>query len=154
MLAVSAPEAQLASAVQAAWSEVRKEQAYGFTKRELSAVRSIFRAELQTTWLERDQVESSSLCDEYKEHFLKGDGAPSVKWDCAALTSMLPTITLKELKMALNERLPHAMQIDFVVFVFQPQVVETRVANPKSTSERGSSPPRCDGFTLNQSMGC
>lgn len=103
-LSVSAPEAELASAVQRAWAEVRKAQLYGFTKRELATVRSMMRAEMQTSWVERDQVESSSLSDEYKEQFLKGVYAPSVKWDVAAMTSLLPGITLREIKEALNVR--------------------------------------------------
>ncbi|OMO91642.1 hypothetical protein COLO4_18248 [Corchorus olitorius] len=60
--------------------EVARVRLHGFSEREISVVRALLLSSIESAYLERDQMESTDLRDEYVQHFV--DGKPVIGIDC------------------------------------------------------------------------
>lgn len=81
-------------------TQVRRAQQHGVSGHELRVVVANWDATLRTSWSEREQVESSSFAEDYKDHFLLGGPAPSPDWSVAAENSLLKTLTTEQMQVS------------------------------------------------------
>lgn len=103
-LSVSAPEGELNKGLQIAWSEIRRAQIYGFCEKELELVRKAWLSQLQTSWLEKDQEESSYLSECMKLNFLTLSSISSPSFDIPLEVTLLKSIKVEELQPCLVVR--------------------------------------------------
>ncbi|OMO91643.1 hypothetical protein COLO4_18249 [Corchorus olitorius] len=64
--------------------EVARVRLHGFSEREISVVRALLMSEIESAYLERDQMQSTSLRDEYIQHFINDE--PVIGIDCVLKT--------------------------------------------------------------------
>ncbi|KAB1209292.1 putative zinc protease PqqL [Morella rubra] len=76
--------------------EVARVRIHGFSEREISIVRALLMSEIESAYLERDQMQSTSLRDEYLQHFLRNEPVVGIEYEAQLQKSLLPHITALE----------------------------------------------------------
>ncbi|XP_062090971.1 zinc protease PQQL-like isoform X3 [Humulus lupulus] len=77
--------------------EVARVRIHGFSEREVSIVRSQLMSEIESAYLERDQMQSSSLRDEYLQHFLRNEPVIGIEYEAQLQKTLLPHILASDL---------------------------------------------------------
>ncbi|XP_010545332.1 PREDICTED: zinc protease PQQL-like isoform X2 [Tarenaya hassleriana] len=72
--------------------EVARVRLHGFFEREISIVRALIMSEIESAYLERDQVQSTSLRDEYIQHFLHKEPVVGIEFEAQLQKTLLPQI--------------------------------------------------------------
>ncbi|XP_043705638.1 zinc protease PQQL-like isoform X2 [Telopea speciosissima] len=85
--------------------EVARVRLHGFSDREISTVRALMMSEIESAYLERDQMQSTSLRDEYLQHFLHNEPVVGIEYEAQLQKTILPQISAAEVsKYAENFR--------------------------------------------------
>ncbi|XP_057968681.1 zinc protease PQQL-like isoform X2 [Malania oleifera] len=83
-------------ALESMLSEVARIRLHGFSEREISVVRALLLSEIESAYLERDQIQSTSLRDEYLQHFLHNEPVVGVEYEAQLQKTILPHISASE----------------------------------------------------------
>ncbi|KDP33755.1 hypothetical protein JCGZ_07326 [Jatropha curcas] len=75
---------------------VARVRLHGFSDREISIVRSLLMAEIESAYLERDQTQSTSLRDEFLQHFLRNEPVVGIEYEAQLQKTILPQISALE----------------------------------------------------------
>ncbi|KAL6958556.1 hypothetical protein U1Q18_048858 [Sarracenia purpurea var. burkii] len=103
-------------------TEVARVRLHGFSEREVSAVRALLMSEIESAYLERDQMQSTSLRDEYLRHFLHNEPVIGVEYEAQLQKTILPYISANEVsKYAENFR----TSCSCVIKTIEPQATAT-----------------------------
>ncbi|GAA0155968.1 metalloprotease [Lithospermum erythrorhizon] len=92
----SCKEKGTVEALQSMLTEVARVRLHGFSEREISVVRALLMSEIESAYLERDQMQSTSLRDEYLQHFLRNEPVVGVDYEAQLQKTLLPYITASE----------------------------------------------------------
>ncbi|XP_016651991.1 PREDICTED: zinc protease PQQL-like [Prunus mume] len=84
-------------ALESMLTEVARVQLHGFSEREVSIVRALLMSEIESAYLERDQMQSTSLRDEYLQHFLRNEPVIGIEYEAQLQKTLLPQITAAEI---------------------------------------------------------
>lgn len=84
------------AALEAILTEIARVRLHGFSDREVALVRSLYMATMESAYLERDQIQSASLRDEYMQHFLRADPVPGIEYEAQLAKTLLPEISAGE----------------------------------------------------------
>ncbi|GKV11869.1 hypothetical protein SLEP1_g23087 [Rubroshorea leprosula] len=76
--------------------EVARVRLHGFSEREISVVRALLMSEIESAYLERDQMQSTSLRDEYVQHFIRDEPVIGIEYEAQLQKSILPYISASE----------------------------------------------------------
>ncbi|KAK5829923.1 zinc protease PQQL-like [Gossypium arboreum] len=76
--------------------EVARVRLHGFSEREVSVVRALLMSEIESAYLERDQMQSTSLRDEYIQHFIHNEPVIGIEYEAQLQKSILPYISASE----------------------------------------------------------
>lgn len=76
--------------------EVARARLHGFSEREISIVRALLMSEIESAYLERDQMQSTNLRDEYLQHFLRSEPVVGIEYEAQLQKTLLPQITALE----------------------------------------------------------
>lgn len=76
--------------------EVARVRLHGFSEREISVVRALMMSEIESAYLERDQIQSTSLRDEYIQHFLHKEPVIGIEYEAQLQKSLLPQISASD----------------------------------------------------------
>ncbi|XP_022732546.1 zinc protease PQQL-like isoform X3 [Durio zibethinus] len=76
--------------------EVARVRLHGFSEREISVVRALLMSRIESAYLERDQMESSSLRYEYSQHFTDNKPIIGIEYEAQLQKSILPDISASE----------------------------------------------------------
>jgi len=79
------------------WMEVSRIRKHGFTQNELIRVKEQLYAQMELLLKQKDNQSSTSLADQYKLHFLKGEAAPGIVAEYGLVKKFLPGISLDEI---------------------------------------------------------
>ncbi|XP_008797884.1 zinc protease PQQL-like isoform X1 [Phoenix dactylifera] len=83
--------------------EVARVRLHGFSEREISIVRALMMSEIESAYLERDQMQSTSLRDEYLQHFFRKEPVVGIEYEAQLQKTLLPHISPAEVsKFAVN----------------------------------------------------
>ncbi|GMQ06239.1 hypothetical protein CsSME_00050896 [Camellia sinensis var. sinensis] len=77
-------------------TEVARVRLHGFSEREISVARALLMSEIESAYLERDQMQSTSLRDEYLQHFLRNEPVVGVEYEAQLQKTILPHISASE----------------------------------------------------------
>ncbi|OIT04261.1 PREDICTED: zinc protease PQQL-like [Nicotiana attenuata] len=77
-------------------TEVARVRIHGFSEREISVVRALLMSEIESAYLERDQMQSTSLRDEYLQHFLRNEPVVGIEYEAQLQKTLLPHISASE----------------------------------------------------------
>nr|KYP67514.1 putative zinc protease pqqL [Cajanus cajan] len=75
---------------------VARVRLHGFSEREISVVRALLMSEIESAYLERDQIQSTSLRDEYLQHFLHNEPVVGIEYEAQLQKTLLPHISTSE----------------------------------------------------------
>ncbi|CAA0814299.1 Insulinase (Peptidase family M16) protein [Striga hermonthica] len=76
--------------------EVARVRVHGFSEREISVARALLMSEIESAYLERDQMQSSNLRDEYIQHFLRNEPVIGIEYEAQLHKTLLPHISASE----------------------------------------------------------
>ncbi|KAK9102226.1 hypothetical protein Sjap_019480 [Stephania japonica] len=76
--------------------EIARVRIHGFSDREISTVRALLMSEIESAYLERDQMQSTSLRDEYLQHFLRKEPVVGIECEAQLQKTILPLISAAE----------------------------------------------------------
>ncbi|KAH6755599.1 Insulinase family protein [Perilla frutescens var. hirtella] len=76
--------------------EVARVRFHGFSEREISVARSLLMSEIESAYLERDQMQSTNLRDEYIQHFLRDEPVVGIEYEAQLHKTILPHISANE----------------------------------------------------------
>lgn len=76
--------------------EVARVRLHGFSDREISIVRALMMSEMESAYLERDQMQSTSLRDEFLQHFLREEPVVGIEYEAQLQKTLLPHISSSE----------------------------------------------------------
>ncbi|KAL5573042.1 hypothetical protein UlMin_022639 [Ulmus minor] len=76
--------------------EVARVRLHGFSEREISIVRALLMSEIESAYLERDQMQSTSLRDEYLQHFLRNEPVIGIEYEAQLQKTLLPHISASD----------------------------------------------------------
>lgn len=62
------------------------------TPHQVSIAKKNHFAEVRGEWVARDQTDSTNLCSDYVEHFLRDSPAPGIGWEAGVLAPLLETV--------------------------------------------------------------
>lgn len=77
-------------------SEGERVKRFGFLQSELDRTKKDIQRGIDQAYAEREKTNSSVYAESYVSAFLQGDPSTSIEYDLAAITKLLPTITLAE----------------------------------------------------------
>ncbi|XP_072967419.1 zinc protease PQQL-like isoform X1 [Typha angustifolia] len=77
--------------------EVARVRLHGFSDREVSIVRALMMSEIESAYLERDQMQSTNLRDEYLQHFFRKEPIVGIEYEAQIQKTLLPQISPAEL---------------------------------------------------------
>ncbi|CAK9136275.1 unnamed protein product [Ilex paraguariensis] len=83
-------------ALESMLTEVARVRIHGFSEREISVVRALMMSEIESAYLERDQMQSTSLRDEYLQHFLQNEPVVGIEYEAQLQKTILPYILTSE----------------------------------------------------------
>ncbi|RVW96330.1 Zinc protease PQQL-like [Vitis vinifera] len=90
MITSSCKEKCTIEALESMLIEVARIRLHGFSEREISVVRALLMSEVESAYLERDQMQSSSLRDEYLQHFLRNEPVVGIEYEAQLQKTILP----------------------------------------------------------------
>ncbi|WOL03023.1 zinc protease PQQL-like [Canna indica] len=109
-------------ALEAMLTEVARVRLHGFSEREISIVRALMLSEIESVYLERDQMQSTSLRDEYLQHFFRKEPVVGVEFEAQLQKTLLPHISPAEIsKFASN----FSTTCSCVIKIVEPQAGAT-----------------------------
>ncbi|CAN6441507.1 unnamed protein product [Victoria cruziana] len=76
--------------------EVARVRLYGFSDHEISIVRALLMSDIESAYLERDQMQSTSLRDEYLQHFFRKEPVVGIEYEAQLQKTFLPHISAAE----------------------------------------------------------
>ncbi|XP_057501737.1 zinc protease PQQL-like isoform X2 [Actinidia eriantha] len=76
--------------------EVARVRLHGFSEREISIVRALQMSEIESAYLERDQMQSTSLRDECLQHFLRNEPVIGIEYEAQLQKTILSCISAYE----------------------------------------------------------
>ncbi|XP_058068278.1 zinc protease PQQL-like isoform X2 [Magnolia sinica] len=76
--------------------EVARVRLHGFSDREISIVRALMMSEIESAFLERDQIQSTTLRDEYLQHFFRNEPVVGIEYEAQLQKTILPQISAAE----------------------------------------------------------
>ncbi|RWR72552.1 zinc protease PQQL-like protein isoform X1 [Cinnamomum micranthum f. kanehirae] len=76
--------------------EVARVRLHGFSEREIGIVRALMMSEIESAYLERDQMQSTTLRDEYLQHFLRNEPVVGIEFEAQLQKTILPYISAAE----------------------------------------------------------
>ncbi|KAK8566816.1 hypothetical protein V6N13_002501 [Hibiscus sabdariffa] len=76
--------------------EVARVRLHGFSEREVSFARALLMSEIESAYLERDQMQSTRLRDEYIQHFIHNEPVIGIEYEAKLQKSILPYISASE----------------------------------------------------------
>ncbi|XP_044463821.1 zinc protease PQQL-like isoform X1 [Mangifera indica] len=76
--------------------EVARVRLHGFSEREVAVVRALLMSEIESAYLERDQMQSTSLRDELLQHFLCNEPVIGIEHEARLQKTILPQISVLE----------------------------------------------------------
>ncbi|MFB6457082.1 M16 family metallopeptidase [Chitinophaga sp. Hz27] len=112
---VSSKPGKLKEAFSIGWSEVEKVKRFGFTSTELERAKVAYLQGLEKTAREIDKMPSSNFVNEYMAMFLKGSPSPGFNWEYNFLKTVVPDITLEDLKEVANKYITNTNRDIFVI---------------------------------------
>lgn len=122
MLSATCKDKRTVGALESMLMEIARVRLHGFTEREISIVRALLMSNIESAYLERDQIPSNSLQDEYLQHFLCNDPVWGTEFEAQLQKTLLPQISAAEVsKYAENFRTAHSC----VVKIVEPQIHAT-----------------------------
>lgn len=65
-------------------------------KHQVSIAKKNHLAEVRGEWVARDQTDSTNLCSDYVEHFLRDSPAPGIGWEAGVLAPLLETVDTED----------------------------------------------------------
>jgi len=77
-------------------TEVARIRRHGFSDREIALVRAFLMADTESAYLERDQMQSTSLREEYLQHFLRGEPVLGIEYEAQLQKTLIPEISPAE----------------------------------------------------------
>ncbi|KNA14112.1 hypothetical protein SOVF_110570 [Spinacia oleracea] len=83
-------------ALEAMLMELARIHLHGFSEREISIVRALLLSGIESAYLERDQIQSTSLRDEYVQHFLCNEPVVGIEFEAQLQKTLLPSISVAE----------------------------------------------------------
>ncbi|KAL8039469.1 hypothetical protein ABFS82_10G042000 [Erythranthe guttata] len=83
-------------ALESMLTEVARVRVHGFSEREISVARALLMSEIESAYLERDQMQSSNLRDEYIQHFLRNEPVVGIEYEAQLHKTILPHISVSE----------------------------------------------------------
>ncbi|MQL69481.1 hypothetical protein Taro_001782 [Colocasia esculenta] len=99
----SCREGGTVEALESMLMEVARVRLHGFSEREVAIVRALMMSEIESAYLERDQMQSTSLRDEYLQHFFRKEPVVGIEYEAQLQKSILPYISAEEVsKFAVN----------------------------------------------------
>ncbi|KAL0374453.1 UNVERIFIED_CONTAM: Zinc protease PQQL-like [Sesamum radiatum] len=124
--------------------EVARVRMHGFSEREISISRALLMSEIESAYLERDQMQSTNLRDEYIQHFLRNEPVVGIEYEAQLHKTLLPYISASEVsKYSENFR----TSCNCVIKTIEPQAAATVddlrsvVSRVNSFEEEGSISP-------------
>ncbi|OMO67364.1 hypothetical protein CCACVL1_20586 [Corchorus capsularis] len=75
---------------------VARVRLHGFSEREISVVRALLLSSIESAYLERDQMESTDLRDEYVQHFVDGKPVTGIEYRAQLHKTIVPHISASE----------------------------------------------------------
>ncbi|CAI9100506.1 OLC1v1037622C1 [Oldenlandia corymbosa var. corymbosa] len=84
------------AALESMLTEVARVRLHGFSDREIAVVRALLMSEIESAYLERDQMQSTGLRDEYLQHFLRDEPVVGIEHEAQLHKTLLPYITTSE----------------------------------------------------------
>ncbi|KAI9119409.1 hypothetical protein K1719_010084 [Acacia pycnantha] len=92
----SCKEKGTVDALESMLTEVVRVRLHGFSEREISIVRALLISEIESAYLERDQIQSTNLRDEYLQHFLHNEPIVGIEYEAQLQKTLLPQISALE----------------------------------------------------------
>ncbi|XP_074359577.1 zinc protease PQQL-like [Apium graveolens] len=80
-------------ALESMLTEVARVRLHGFSEREIAIARAFLLSEIESAYLERDQMQSTSLRDEYLQHFLHDEPVIVVEYEAQLHKTIFPVST-------------------------------------------------------------
>ncbi|KAI3443676.1 hypothetical protein Pfo_000341 [Paulownia fortunei] len=124
--------------------EVARVRIHGFSEREISVACALLMSEIESAYLERDQMQSTNLRDEYIQHFLRNEPVVGIEYEAQLHKTLLPYISASEVsKYSENFR----TSFSCVIKTVEPQAaatvddLRTVVLRVNSFEEQGSISP-------------
>lgn len=77
-------------------TEIARVRMHGFSEREIAVVRALLMSEIESAYLERDQMQSTNLRDEYLQHFLRNEPVVGIEYEAQLHKTLLPYITASD----------------------------------------------------------
>uniref|UniRef100_A0A0D9YAI7 Peptidase M16 N-terminal domain-containing protein n=1 Tax=Oryza glumipatula TaxID=40148 RepID=A0A0D9YAI7_9ORYZ len=74
--------------------EVARVRLHGFSEREISIARALMMSDIESAYLERDQMQSTTLRDEFLQHFLHEDPVVGIEYEAQLQKTLLPHNTI------------------------------------------------------------
>ncbi|KAF5184288.1 Zinc protease pqql-like [Thalictrum thalictroides] len=96
MMTATCKEKGAVEALESMLMEIARVRLHGFTEREILTVRSLLMSEIESAYLERDQMQSTSLRDEYLQHFLRNEPVIGIEFEAQLQKTILPQISAAE----------------------------------------------------------
>ncbi|CAA3027767.1 zinc protease PQQL-like isoform X1 [Olea europaea subsp. europaea] len=111
-----------AEALESMLTEVARVRIHGFSEREILIARALLMSEIESAYLEREQIQSTSLRDEYMQHFLRNEPVIGIEYEAQLHKTLLPNISASEVsKYSENFRTSRSC----VIKTIEPQTTMT-----------------------------
>ncbi|GAY50432.1 zinc protease PQQL-like [Citrus sinensis] len=102
--------------------EVARVRLHGFSEREVSVARALLMSEVESAYLERDQMQSTNLRDECLQHFLCKEPIIGIEYEARLQKTLLPHISALEVSRY-SEKLQTSCSC--VIKTIEPQTFST-----------------------------
>ncbi|KAL2635876.1 hypothetical protein R1flu_007355 [Riccia fluitans] len=96
IMSASCKEKGTLQALESMLIEVARVRLYGFSEREIALERAYLMSDIESAYLEKDQIPSTNLRDEYLQHFLRGESVLEIDYKAQLQKTLLPEITAAE----------------------------------------------------------
>lgn len=144
IMTASCKERGTIEALESVLTEVARVRVHGFSEREISVVRAFLMADIESAYLERDQMQSTGLRDEYLQHFLRNEPVVGIEYEAQLQKTLLPHISAAEIsRFAENFRTSCSCLIKTVEPRACATVEEVKgiVSKVQALEESGNIPP-------------
>ncbi|KAK9715778.1 hypothetical protein RND81_06G188600 [Saponaria officinalis] len=122
ILTSSCKENGTKDALEAMLLELARIHLHGFSEREIAIVRAFLMSEIESAYLERDQIQSTSLRDEYVQHFLCNEPVVGIEFEAQLQKTLLPSISVAEVSSYAQK---FHMTCSCVIKTIEPQATVT-----------------------------
>ncbi|KAI3421693.1 uncharacterized protein J3R85_011884 [Psidium guajava] len=119
VITASCKEGGTMEALESMLMEVARVRIHGFSEREISIVQALLLSEIESAYLERDQMQSTSLRDELIQHFLRGEPVIGIEYEAQLQKTILPNISSLDVSKYAEKLLTSS---SCVIKAIEPQV--------------------------------